>query len=127
MQLDNVLLELILALALREEQSAAVQAVLPVLIGPARTAAEGGGFAAFPFHKLAGLSNEPSKATNARAVAILRKLGLSEDKLGVVRGRSVKQVVDRVIRNQGVQASQWGSVEGVVAECAPRVLKTVRP
>ena len=126
-KVDNVLLELILAVALREEASAAVQAVLPVLIGPARTAAEGGGFAAFPFHKLAGLSDEPSKATNARAGAILKQLGLSEDRLEVVRGRSVKEVVDLVLRNQGVQASQWGSVEGVVAECGTRVLKTVRP
>jgi len=56
-----------IAVALREEPAAAVQAVLPVLIGPARTAAEGGGFGAFPFYKLAGLSDEPSKATNARA------------------------------------------------------------
>jgi len=39
----------------------------------------------------------------------------------------VKQVVDLVLRNQGVQASLWGGVEGVVAECGTRVLKTVRP
>ena len=38
-----------------------MQAVVPVLIGPARPAVEGGGFAAFPFHKLAGLSDEPSR------------------------------------------------------------------
>ena len=56
-----MLMELIIALAIREEPATAVQALLPVLIGPARTAAEGGGFAAFPFHKLAGLSDEPSK------------------------------------------------------------------
>jgi hypothetical protein len=37
------------------------QAILPVLLGPARTAAEGGGFGPFPFHKLAGLSDEPSR------------------------------------------------------------------
>jgi hypothetical protein len=100
-----VLLELILAMALREEPASAVQvkavdpvlrgraselcvatelgrrrcihanitalslslslslsqAILPVLLGPARTAAEGGGFGPFPFHKLAGLSDEPSR------------------------------------------------------------------
>ena len=33
----------------------------------------------------------------------------------------------QVLRNQGVQASQWGDVAGVVAECATRVLKTVSP
>jgi hypothetical protein len=32
-----------------------------------------------------------------------------------------------VLRNQGVQASQWEGVEGVVAECGTRVLKTVSP
>ena len=31
----------------------------------------------------------------------------------------------QVLRNQGVQASEWG--EGVVAECGTRVLKTVSP
>jgi len=34
------------------------------MVGPA---AEGGGFETFPFHKLARLSDAPSKATNARA------------------------------------------------------------
>ncbi|KAJ1474238.1 hypothetical protein T484DRAFT_1833138, partial [Baffinella frigidus] len=90
-----------------------------------RTAAEGGGFGAFPFHKLAGLSDEPSRATNAQAGAILRHLGLSEVKVQAVLGRSVKQVVGLVLRNQGVQASQWEGVEGVVAECGTRALKTV--
>ncbi|KAJ1471840.1 hypothetical protein T484DRAFT_3485030 [Baffinella frigidus] len=124
-RVDNLLLELILATALREEPASAVQAVLPLMIGPARTAAEGGGFGSFPFHKLAVLSDEPSRATNAQAGAILRQLGLSEDKVQAVLGRSVKQVVGLVLRNQGVQASQWGGVEGVVAECGTRVLKTV--
>jgi len=39
------------------------QAVLPVLVGPARPEAEGGGFREFPFSKLAGLSDAPSKYT----------------------------------------------------------------
>ena len=43
---------------LREEQGAACQAILPVFVGPA---AEGGGFGAFPFYKLARLSDEPSR------------------------------------------------------------------
>ena len=57
-QVDNVLLELILAPVLREEPGAAVQAILPVIVGPA---AEGGGFRTFPFYKLARLSEEPSQ------------------------------------------------------------------
>ena len=32
-----------------------------------------------------------------------------------------------MLRNQGVQASQWGEVEAVVAECGARVLKLVTP
>ena len=52
-------------------------------------------------------------------------LSLSFTQVQVVQGRSVKQVVDLVLRNQGVQASQWGGVEAVVAECGTRVLKTV--
>ena len=87
-RVDNVLLELVLAISLREEPASAVQvpacdpvergwqqsveregvltqtslqAILPVLLGAARPAAEGGGFRAFPFYKLAGLSEEPSR------------------------------------------------------------------
>jgi hypothetical protein len=44
-----------------------------VLVGPAL---EGGGFGAFPFHKLARLSDAPSTMTNALAATILRQLGL---------------------------------------------------
>ena len=62
---------------------------MPVLIGAARPATEGGGFAAFPFYRLAGLSESPSEATNARAAAILRQLGVREDKVQDVLGRSV--------------------------------------
>ena len=36
------------------------------------------------------------------------------------------QVVNQVLRNQGVQASEWGDVEGVVTQCGTRVLETVR-
>ncbi|KAJ1479290.1 hypothetical protein T484DRAFT_2881444 [Baffinella frigidus] len=72
-RVDNVLLEMLLATALREDPRFAVQAVLPVMLGPAT---DGGGFGTFPFHKLTRLSDEPSRATNARAAAILQQLGL---------------------------------------------------
>ena len=39
--------------------------------------------------------------------------------------RRVRQVVDSVLRNQGVQASMFPDTEGVVSECGTRVLKTV--
>ena len=68
-RIDNFLLEVILAISLREEPTAAVQAILPVLLGPARPAAKGGGFAAFPFHKLARLSDEPSRCISCRTCA----------------------------------------------------------
>ncbi|KAJ1491967.1 hypothetical protein T484DRAFT_1772740, partial [Baffinella frigidus] len=78
-RVDNVLLEMIIAMALRQEAGSAIQArpppttaVLPLLIGTARPSAEGGGFRTFPFYKLARLSAEPSEATNARAASILR-------------------------------------------------------
>ncbi|KAJ1487096.1 hypothetical protein T484DRAFT_1787681 [Baffinella frigidus] len=122
---DNLLLELIIATALRDEPGAAVQAILPVLIGHPRPAAEGGGFGSFPFYKLARLSDEPSRATNERAGVVLRQLGLGEDSVQTVLGRSVKQVVELAIRNQGCQASEWGDVEGVAAQCGARVLRTV--
>ena len=38
---------------------------------------------------------------------------------------SLLQVVEQALRNQGVQASEWGDVEGVVTQCGTRVLKTV--
>ena len=40
---------------------------------------------------------------------------------------SLLQVVEQVVRNQGVQASEWGDVEGVVTQCGTRVLETVGP
>ena len=83
------MLELIISTALREEPAAALQAVLPVLVGPA---AGGGGFETFPFYKLARLSDEPSRATSVQAGEILRQLGLSEDKVQAVLRLSVKQV-----------------------------------
>ena len=58
-----------------------------MLVGPA---AEGGGFATFPFYKLARLSDEPSAMTGERAADILRRLGLSEDKVQAVLLLSVK-------------------------------------
>jgi len=45
-RVDNFLLQLLVSMVLRDEAGAALQAVLPVLVGPA---AEGGGFATFPF------------------------------------------------------------------------------
>ena len=39
-RIDNFLLEIILAISLREEPAAAVQAILPVLLGAARPEAE---------------------------------------------------------------------------------------
>ena len=56
-------------------------------------AVEGGGFGPFPFYKLPRLSDAPSKATNALAAAILRQLGLGEDKLQEVLRLSVKEVI----------------------------------
>ncbi|KAJ1472096.1 hypothetical protein T484DRAFT_2025837, partial [Baffinella frigidus] len=72
-------------------------------------------------------SETSAMPTSSDAGAILRHLGLSEVKVQAVLGRSVKQVVGLVLRNQGVrvQASQWEGVEGVVAECGTRVLKTL--
>jgi hypothetical protein len=90
LQVDNCLLELILATALREEPGAACQAILPVIVGPA---AQWGGFSTFRYYKLARLSDEPSAATNARAAMILRQLGLGEDKVQAVLRLSVKQVM----------------------------------
>ena len=93
------------------------QAVLPVLVGQARPAAEGGGFEAFPFYKLARLSDEPSLATNARAGQILRQLGLGEVKVLAVMGLSVKQVVDEVRR---VPRTTLDLSEGVLVLTLPR-------
>jgi len=64
-------------------------------------------------------------ATNALAEEILRHLGVRQDKVQAVLGLSVKQVVQRVLRNQGLQASEWGDVDAFVTQCATRVLETV--
>ncbi len=130
-RVDNVLLELIVALALRNEERSAVRAIFPVLIGPP----EPGGFGPFPFHKLSRLSNSPSEKTNRLATTILTRLGASQEKIDDMNQRSVKKTVELILRNQGMQASEvnaslapFGSGPGVafIQTCAVKVLRTVQ-
>ncbi len=130
-RVDNVLLELIVALALRNEERSAVRAIFPVLIGPA----EAGGFGPFPFHKLSRLSTSPSEKTNKLAATILNRLEVSQEKIDDMRQRSVRKTVELILRNQGMQASEvnsnlapFGSGPGVafIQTCAIKVLRTVQ-
>ena len=150
-RVDNVLLELIVALQLRNEAHCALQAILPVLIGPANAPKPSGdkashprttstsslrqGFAPFPYHKLARLSDQPSAKTNAVAAKILKSLGVEQDKIDAILKRSVKKTRELVLRNQGIHACDYNvgssafgasSGEAFVQACAAKVLRTVQ-
>ncbi|KAJ1489831.1 hypothetical protein T484DRAFT_1778889 [Baffinella frigidus] len=118
---DNVLLELILALELLNIGHTSVQAILPVLIGEF----DGTKFKEFDFKIIDQLPDVPSQATNARAGYIMKQLGLPEDAIESMKLRSVKSVVFRITQMQGVSLSESASRGEAVTASATRVLETV--
>jgi hypothetical protein len=99
---NQLLLELIIVLSLRNEEWSAVRAIFPVLIGPA----DKGTFSPFPFHKLKWLSDSPSDKTNKVACKILTRLGVRQEKMDGMMSRSVRQTVEVTLRNRGMQVSE---------------------
>ena len=98
---DNVLLEFILALALKSYSQGSVQAIYPLLVGERR---QDGSYADFPFAQLALLPTRPS-VTNVRAAKIMNMLGLPPAVIEEMRDLSVRDIVYALLRSQGCKLS----------------------
>jgi len=129
-RVDNLLLELILGQELRslgehtaQSTHCAVFAILPILVGPQR---QDGSFEPFPFGKLGLLSPEPSVMTNSRAASILAMLGVGDEQIQTMQARSVRQHVDRMLANEGVEASTFANQDELVVESARRCLMVIK-
>jgi hypothetical protein len=127
-RVDNVLLELIIGLELQAigkqtAQSSAPFAILPILLGPQR---QDSSFEGFPFVKLGLLSPEPSVMTNNRAATILAMLGVGDKQIQAMQGRSVRQHVDLILKNEGVEASIFVNQDALVLESARRCLIVIK-
>jgi hypothetical protein len=123
-RVDNVLLELIIGKELQTlGEHSAICAILPILLGPQR---KDSSFEQFPFGKLGLLSQEPSVMTNNRAASILAMLGVGDKQIQAMQARSVRQHVDLILKNQGVQASTYANQDELVLESARRCLMVIK-
>mmetsp|Transcript_43433 Transcript_43433/g.102582 ORF Transcript_43433/g.102582 Transcript_43433/m.102582 type:complete len:174 (-) Transcript_43433:172-693(-) len=115
-RVDNVLLEFVIALALRDWDEGAIKAIMPLMVGPKRDDSDG--FASFPFAKLGTLPTKAHTPTNEFAAFILRKLGMPQRLITRIADWSVKDVVDRILQNQGVQFADFPSKREAVQTSA---------
>jgi hypothetical protein len=123
-RVDPFLLELIVGLELRAiGEHTALREIFPILIGPQR---QDSSFAQFPFGKLGLLSQEPSAMTNNRAASFLAMLGVEDQQIKAMQARSVRQHVDLILKNQGVQASTYANQDELVLEGARRCLMVIK-
>jgi hypothetical protein len=123
-RVDNVLLELIIGKELQTlGEHSAICAILPILLGPQR---KDSSFEQFPFGKLGLLSQEPSVMTNNRAASILAMLGVGDKQIQAMQARSVRQHVDLILKNEGVEASIFGNQDELVLESARRCLMVIK-
>jgi hypothetical protein len=123
-RVDHFLLELIIGHELRAlGEYTALCAILLVLIGPQR---QDSSFQQFPFGKLGLLSREPSVMTNNRAAYFLASLGVGDEQIKAMQSRSVRQHVDLILKNQGVQASTYANQDELVLESARGCLMLIK-
>jgi hypothetical protein len=125
-RVDTVLLELIIGQelqALGKHAQSAPYAILPILLGPQR---QDSSFEGFPFEKLGLLSPEPSVMTNDRAATILAMLGVGDQQIQAMRARSVREHVDLILKNEGVEASMFVGQDELVLESARRCLMVIK-
>jgi hypothetical protein len=126
-RVDNVLLELIIGLELqaigKQTAQSAPCAILPILVGPQR---QDSSFERFPFEKLGLLSPEPSVMTNDRAATILAMLGVGDKQIQAMQARSVRQHVDLILKNEGVEASMFVNQDELVLDSARRCLMVIK-
>jgi hypothetical protein len=121
-RVDNVLLEIIIALEWRKQKHGSLRAILPVLLSER---GDNGQPKPFPFYKLSRLADVVSPRTNARAAQILAKIGVDAKHIAEMRSRSVKQHLDNLLKNQGIRLAAAPAAAEALEECAGRVLAAV--
>jgi hypothetical protein len=125
-RVDRVLLQIIVALELRalgEKTPSPLRAIMPILVGPQRPDSS---FEPFPMGSLGLLSEVPSVMTNNRAASILARMGVGDKQIQAMQARSVRQHVDLMLKNQGVQAFKYANQNALVWESARRCLMVIK-
>jgi hypothetical protein len=123
-RVDTVLLELILAHELRAlGEKSSIFSIVPILVGPQRPDRS---FEPFPKAFLDLLSPEPSVRTTNKAASILAMLGVRDQQIQAMKARSVRQHVDLILKNQGVQASTYANQDELVRESARICLMVIK-
>ena len=64
--------------------------------------------------------------TNDRAATILAMLGVGDKQIQAMQGRSVRQHVDLILKNEGVEASIFVNQDELVLESARRCLMVIK-
>uniref|UniRef100_A0A7S1E474 Uncharacterized protein n=1 Tax=Hemiselmis andersenii TaxID=464988 RepID=A0A7S1E474_HEMAN len=106
-RVDNVLLEWLLALEWLKSPTSGLKSIYPIFFDKKQDGLEEP-FADFPWEMLASLPQLPSAKTNRRAAEILRKLGGTEEQIMRMQALSVRQVVDQMLKNQGIKLALVG-------------------
>ena len=121
-RVDNVLLEIIIALEWRKQRQGSLRAIMPIFLG--QNDPTGGRCNPFPFSNLNRLADVVSTKTNRRAAQILARLGVDPAQIADMQRRSVKQHVDMILKNQGVKLWDLAGPQPL-DECAARILGVV--
>jgi hypothetical protein len=124
-RVDTVLLELIVAHELRAlGEKSSIFSIVPILVGPQRPDRS---FKPFPAALLLDqLSPEPSVRTNNKAASILAMVGVGDQQIQAMQARSVRQHVDLILKNQGLQASTYANQDELVRESARICLMVIK-
>ena len=126
---DNVLIEWLLAMELRNSRMKRVRAIVPLLIGPRTLGinSAGGGIAEFDFRAaLASLSDSvnPTKSVEV-VVAVLRRMQVQPSDWLTSPTLSVWGAVAALTKCQGIKASDYPPPLGLEACVASRVMETL--
>lgn len=121
-KVDNVLLELILALEFFQCPMFATRAILPILVG---RKLESGLFDHFPMDRVKELPGVPAEATNREAFRILYGFGISIERLEEMQRRSVRKTVELILTQQGIQLADEGSLHKGLTAASCKILDAV--
>ena len=118
-RVDNVLLEWILALELREH-GGSVKSIVPVFMGHPNVCD------AFPWEKLKLMPRFVHRKTAQRAAQILKKLGVDAGQIESMKQKSVASIVGAIQSLQGVQLHQQVHDDSALRECSKSILTSVK-
>jgi hypothetical protein len=113
---DNVLLEWELSLVLKEWSDCSfLQSILPIIHG----GQDKRGFLDFPFEKLKNLDGKSSIATKKKLIEICEANGIPISEQAI--RRTPLEVVQLILKNQGIQLSAHGNPTNAIDYCVHKV------